>query len=269
MYNSGEFGRGFAICLKCGYAESERQYGEGMMDIPLTFMHHASLTSTRENISCWTIHETPQSFRNQVLAARQTTDALMLDFSSCLQKHADNATLLWTLDQALQISGAKLLELDGRELGILVIPAGDHGRGLGAVLYDNVPGGAGHVRELLGLGREWLQVARDILYVDEKHNEYCETACLDCLLTFDAQEPMRRGLLNRRLAIKVLDALLKESELPEIEAATGQGRALLSSLWADLPASGSNLLSAPLSTKTKEERLQHAKQRKAGRRKPS
>jgi hypothetical protein len=80
---------------------------------------------------------------------------------------------------------------------------------------------------------------------------------------------MRRGLLNRRLAIKVLDALLKESELPEIEAATGQGRALLSSLWADLPASGSNLLSAPLSTKTKEERLQLAKQRKAGRHKPS
>ncbi len=269
VYNSGEFGRGFAICLKCGYAESERQYGEGMMDIPLTFMRHASLTSTRENISCWTKHERPQSFRNQVLAARQTTDALMLDFSSCLQKHADNATLLWTLDQALQISGAKLLELDGRELGILVIPAGDHGRGLGAVLYDNVPGGAGHVRELLALGREWLQVARDILYVDEMHNEYCETACLDCLLTFDAQEPMRRGLLNRRLAIKVLDALLKESELPEIEAATGQGRALLSSLWADLPASGSNMLSAPLSTKTREERLQRAKQRMAGRRKPS
>src|SRR5205807_7103038 len=154
---------------------------------------------------------------NQVLAARQTTDALMLDFSSCLQQHADNATLLWTLTQALQISGAKLLELDSRELGTLVIPAGDRGRGLGAVLYDNVPGGAGHVRELLALGRQWLEEARNVMFVNEEHNETCETACLDCLLTFDAQEPMRRGLLQRQLAIRVLDALLNGNELPKIE----------------------------------------------------
>ena len=269
VYNAGEYGRGFAICLKCGYAESERQYGEGMMDILPTFRRHASLTSTRENISCWTKHDTPQAFRNQVLAARQTTDALMLDFSSCLRQHADNAALLWTLTQALQISGARLLELDGRELGILVIPAGDHGRGLGAVLYDNVPGGAGHVRELLALGREWLQETRTTLFVNDKHNEFCETACLDCLLTFDAQEPMRRGLLNRRLAIKVLDALLNESELPEIEIITGQGRALLSSLRADVLSSGGDTLSAPFSIKTKEDRLQRAKQRMAARRKHS
>lgn len=230
VYNEGEYGRGFAICLKCGYAESERQYGDQMMDTPPTFNRHASLTSTRENTFCWIKHEIPQAFRNQVLAARQTTDALMLDFSLCLKQHADNNTLLWTLTQALQISGAKLMELDGRELGTLVIPAGEQGRGLGAVLYDNVPGGAGHVRELLALGREWLQEARDTLFVNDKHNEFCETACLDCLLTFDAQEPMRRGLLNRRLAIKILDALLVGSELPEIEINTGQGMALLSSL---------------------------------------
>ncbi len=269
VYNAGEYGRGFVICLKCGYSESERQYGEEMMDIPPAFRRHSSLTSTREHISCWAKHETPQVFRNQVLAARQTTDALMLDFSSCLQQHADNATLLWTLTQALQISGARLLELDGRELGILVIPAGDQGRGLGAVLYDNVPGGAGHVRELLALGREWLQEARNTLFVNEKHNEYCETACLDCLLTFDAQEPMRRGLLNRRLAIKVLDALLNESELPEIEINTGQGRALLSSLRAEVLTSDGDTFTTPLSTKTREERLQRAKQRMAARRKHS
>jgi hypothetical protein len=159
--------------------------------------------------------------------------------------------------------------LDGRELGILVVPAGDHGRGLGAVLYDNVPGGAGHVRELLALGREWLQETRNTLFVNDKHNEFCEIACLDCLLTFDAQEPMRRGLLNRRLTIKVLDALLNESELPEIEIITGQGRALLSSLRADILSSGGDTLSTPFSITTKEDRLQRAKQRMAARRKHS
>jgi hypothetical protein len=80
---------------------------------------------------------------------------------------------------------------------------------------------------------------------------------------------MRRGLLNRRLAIKVLDALLNESELPEIEIITGQGRALLSSLRADVLSSGGDTLSAPFSIKTKEDRLQRAKQRLAARRKHS
>jgi hypothetical protein len=47
----------------------------------------------------------------------------MLDFSGCLGHEANNLALLWTLTQALQISGAKVLELDGRELGALVTAA--------------------------------------------------------------------------------------------------------------------------------------------------
>src|SRR5258707_9778030 len=130
------------------------------MNLPAGFEHHAPLTSTREDRFCWGKEEVPAVFRNHALAAKQTTDVLLLDFSSCLSSLADNAELIWTLAQALEISGAKLLELDDRELGTLVIPAGEQGRGLGAVLYDNVPGGAGHVRELLALGRQWLEGAR-------------------------------------------------------------------------------------------------------------
>ena len=103
----------------------------------------------------------------------------------------------------------------GCELGILVVPAGERGTGLGVVLYDNVPGGAGHVRELLDLEQAWLKETRRTLFVNDNHNKYCETACLNCLLTFDAQEVMSRGLLQRRLALTVLDALLNNSELPK------------------------------------------------------
>lgn len=208
VYNEGEHGKGFAICLKCGYAESEEKTGDGQVKLPRHFNLHAPLTVTKETFTCWKNNEVPQVLRNRALAARQTTDALMLDFSDCLGHDADNLTLLWTLTQALQISGAKLLELDGRELGALVTAAGIQGRGLGAVLYDNVPGGAGHVRELMALGRNWLVEAYKTMYVDSKHNESCETACLDCLLTFQAQEPMRKGLLNRRHAIQILGDLL-------------------------------------------------------------
>ncbi len=266
VYNAGEYQKGFAICLKCGYADSEKYLGDGKIKLPSSLEHHAPLTSTKEERFCWGNHETPEVLRNHTLASRQTTDILLLDFSSCLYHLADNAELLWTLAQALEIGGSKLLELDSRELGTLVVPAGERGSGLGAVLYDNVPGGAGHVRELLELGREWLLEARRTMFVSDKHDETCETACLDCLLTFDAQEPMRRGLLNRRLAIRVLDALLNGSELPVAEPKTS--KMFASTLVASVtPANSEVTLGIP--TKTIEERLQRGKQRMAGRSKHS
>ena len=199
-------------------------------------------------------------FRNHALAAKETTDVLLLDFSACLAHLANNDQLLWTLAQALEISGAKLLELDSRELGTLVIPAGVQGRGLGAVLYDNVQGGAGHVRELLALGRQWLEEAREVMFVSERHNQTCETACLDCLLTFDAQTPMQKGLLQRKLAIQVLESLLQGGKLPVIQHAPTRLNQLsaFSSATQSVEVESQSLASP---AKTAEERLQRAQQR--------
>lgn len=201
----------------------------------------------------------PGVLRNYSLAARQTTNILLLDFSSCLGELASNKELLATLAQALEISGAKLLELDSRELGTMVIPAGEQGCALGAVIYDNVPGGAGHVRELLSLSRPWLEEARKVMFVDEQHDATCETACLDCLLTFDAQEPMRRGLLHRKMALQALDALLAGNEPPiqEHHARTIQVSPDIATTEAPL--------SADVATLSAEERLQRGQQRLAAR----
>ena len=258
VYNAGEYQKGFAICLKCGYADSEKHLADGKIHLPSAFERHASLTSTKEERFCWGNYETPGVLRNHALAARQTTDILLLDFSSCLYHLADNAELLWTLAQALEISGAKLLELDSRELGTLVIPAGERGSGLGAVLYDNVPGGAGHVRELLALGRQWLEEACNVMFVSEQHNETCETACLDCLLTFDAQEPMRRGLLQRQLAIGVLDTLLSGNKLPEIVPVTMELPILLASQLVVSATEEPTVNTSP--SRSTEERFQRASQ---------
>ncbi len=256
VYNEGDDKHGFAICLKCGYTESEKKIGDGRINLPTSFEHHAPLASPNKNKFCWGKSEAPV-LRNQTLAAKQTTDALMLDFSVCLQHLASNKELVWTFTQALQISGAKLLELDGRELGIHVVPTGYEGSGWGAVLYDNVPGGAGHVNELRFLGREWLLTARETMFVNEQHNELCETACLDCLLTFDAQEPVRQGLLKRRMAINVLDALLNGSELPVLESTTDTKHIPQNSL--SVSVGGETDTYSP--KKTREERMQRSMQR--------
>ncbi len=199
-----EGGKGFAICLKCGYAESERKFGQGRLGLSSNFLQHAPLTAISKYSVCWGDHEAPV-LRNQTLAARETTDILLLAFYGERANLAESESLAETLGRALQIAGARLLELDTRELGVMTT---DTAEGYGAVLYDNTPGGAGHVRELLELERNWLEAALNALYLNEDHDRRCETACLDCLLTFDAQEAMSQGLLKRKETYEVLSKLL-------------------------------------------------------------
>jgi DEAD/DEAH box helicase domain-containing protein len=195
-YNEGKNGNGFFLCLTCGYAESEQLNRE----LPKRLEKHPSLFATsRANICPCTSHK-----RFVTFSARQTTDVLMLDFSQIVGVDTLNRALIHTLAQACQNAGAALLQLDPREIGVLLTDTND---GFGAVLYDNTPGGAGHVRELLEprYAHRWLEYAAyKVLFVDAAHDARCHKACLDCLLTYDAQAAMSRNLLNRKLALAAL-----------------------------------------------------------------
>ena len=213
VYNEGSQKLGFAICLRCGYSDSEHKFGKGAVDLPPGFANHSPLNSQPRQgrwWPCWRSGTVPPVLRNQTLAARETTDVLLLDFSGCLDtKQQNDQTLITTLAYALHRAAAELLQLDGRELGVDTMPAGELGRGLGVLLYDNVPGGAGHVRELLEIAREWLEHTKDVMFIDEAHNQRCQSACLDCLLSFQAQNAMLRGHLNRPYALSLLSDLLE------------------------------------------------------------
>ena len=216
VFNKGEHKNGFAICTACGYADSERESKKGAT-LPSGFEKHTPLRIANKKAKCWkNSSKVPPTLRNQVLAARETTDVLMLDISDKygFKTQAGDKNLMLTLARALQASGAYLLQLDEREIGVMTVPTGEGGEYFGAILYDNVPGGAGHVLEILKLGRTWLDKAREIMFVDEKHNLQCENACLDCLLNFSAQ--FDSSILKRREALRLLDALLGEVP-PEAE----------------------------------------------------
>ena len=186
VFNRGDNQLGFAICWKCGYADSERRIGKGQMDLPPGFQDHAPVFETKPWRKCSGKKTGSSIGSNQILAAREATDVLQIDFSKCLLPgEAHDESLMWTFGYALRRTGAKLLELDPREIGVLLMPAGDGGRAWAPVLYDNVPGGAGHVRELWEQGRELFARTRDVLFVNAEHHRRCDTACLDCLLSFD------------------------------------------------------------------------------------
>ena len=210
VYNEGDRKLGFAVCLQCGYSASERKTGDGRVNLPPNFAEHIPLSARRNREGrwsrCWR-GDQASVLRNQTFAARETTDVLLLDFGGCLSTIQQNdEALVTTLGYALQRAAAELLQLDERELGVAAMPTGSHS--LGVLLYDNVPGGAGHVRELLEMGRQWLERAKHVLFVNEAHDRRCRSACLDCLLSFQTQNAMQQGLLNRPQALSTLSDLL-------------------------------------------------------------
>ena len=196
--NQGD-GFGFAICTRCGFAASEREYGEGRIRLPQNFITHASIFSSKSNSFCWERSEEGSPvLRNRVLAAREMTDMALLKWPGA---HLDVRDGVYSFGRALLLAGARCLELDERELGMELMPL--HEGNLGIVIYDTSPGGAGHCQELINLGRDWVEATRKILYVDEKHHSLCARACLDCILGFSGQYSANR--LNRLDALAILD----------------------------------------------------------------
>ena len=197
--NHGQRRCGFAICIRCGFAMSELEYGNGRMRLPKNFAKHASVFSSNSNSFCWEKDgETAPVLRNRVLAARELTDMVLLEWPGA---HSFVRDGVYSFGRALLLAGARLLELDERELGMELMPL--HAGNLGIVIYDASPGGAGHCQELIHLGKDWIKATRRILYVDEKHHSRCKKACLDCILDFSGQ--YSANLLDRRKALKLLD----------------------------------------------------------------
>jgi DEAD/DEAH box helicase domain-containing protein len=179
FYNKGKNGTGFTICETCGFADSEDKPVKNALPqrASATFRRHRMLWSNGDQ-GC---AGNNQGMRGRWLASRETTDLLLLDLAGI---GIQDTAVLNTLAKAMQISGADILGLDTRELGAIVNPTSNGGWGI--IFYDNVPGGAEHVRDLQSAGKSWLERTLDILWVNQLHHETCTAACLDCLLTYDA-----------------------------------------------------------------------------------
>lgn len=213
VYNAGANGCGFAICTRCGYADSERDGDPERL--PPRFERHMPLDQPRSKSSplrrCWTSTDTTSVLRAQTLAARTTTDVLLVDCSKLPIEPAGlrrERSFAITLGHALRSAGARLLEVDSRELGVLAVPVGERGTEWSPALYDNVPGGVGHVLQLMDMGEVWLEEAVRILRGTDDHHHRCRSACLDCLLTFESQSDFDRDLLHRKPVLEQLERLL-------------------------------------------------------------
>ncbi len=108
-----------------------------------------------------------------MLTARQVTDIAVIDVPQLVNADLAVAT---TLAHAFRLAGTQLLSLDSRELGSFVMRT-DNSPNCGLVLFDTMPGGAGHVAELLESAAEWIGKLTEVLFVNEAHHERCVSAC--------------------------------------------------------------------------------------------
>jgi hypothetical protein len=202
LQNAGKNDAGFAVCTKCGFTMSETQQAQqGVMNLPSGFEDHPSIFHTRPEKRCWRGQQEVPVLRNKVLAAKERVDLLVFDWPNAGRGRSSE---LFSLGRALALAACRELEIDARELDSVLKPLEDGRRGI--VLYETSPGGSGHCRQIVELGKQLLRGARDILHGGDEHHSRCARACLDCLLDFTGQYYITQ--LDRRGALTILDAAL-------------------------------------------------------------
>jgi ATP-dependent helicase YprA (DUF1998 family) len=229
-YSWGEHRHGYALCLQCGYAESEtqpRRRGEQQPPPSRGFRRHTRLRGGRrddEDRACPGGEPGFLQRRHVMLGASTRTDILELALDDPdTGQPLEDVTVSTSLAVALRQALAKELGIDPREVGWALGKASAlKGTRRGTIqLYDAADGGAGYVAEAASQLATLLQDAEAILRCPQD----CDQACHACLLTFDTQHYIDR--LDRRAALKALTpALLSALELPDELKALGEGTRL-------------------------------------------
>jgi DEAD/DEAH box helicase domain-containing protein len=184
--NKGKKGLGFAICTKCGYAESElEKVNNGSYDkLSTSFKKHPSIYSEASSNIC--LESSPTIWRNYNLMAKMTTDAIII----IPKREIKNILIAQTLANAMQLSGAEELGIDEREISTLIQEV--NGK-LNIIIYDNQSGGVGYVYDLVkNRWNEWIKKTKQRLFINEKHNKECINGCIKCVVTMNTNRPLPR-----------------------------------------------------------------------------
>ena len=184
--NRGNKGFGFAICTKCGYAESEIEKVDANSydKLSATFKKHPSIYSESSTNRC--LETSPSIWRNHILMAKMITDAIMI----IPKRKIYDVSIAQTLANALQLSGAEELGIDEREINALIQEVNGE---LSILIYDNQSGGVGYVYDLAkNRWNNWIKKTKNRLYIDKKHNDECLHGCIKCVVTMNTNEPLPR-----------------------------------------------------------------------------
>jgi len=205
VVNEGPGRHGFNICLTCGRAlelgkkklNHERPWGG---DCPVK--HGEQIQFTRH------------------LGHKFASDVVVLQFGVPSDMDRSSA-FWWSLVYALLEGASRALQIRRDDLDGCVYT---HDRDQSIVLFDNVPGGAGHVRLIES---QIETVLREALHVVQSCTCEHDTSCYSCLRTYRNQPVhglMQRGLVQRYLERFLAACLASEPDGRHAIGASGRGR---------------------------------------------
>jgi hypothetical protein len=197
--NSGQQECGFALCTRCGYADSMPGAGDTLPVLEgVAFRDHQAIYGSgkyRNAHVCWKQDGHEPVMRYVHFAAEHNTDLLQFDLEHC--NRVNTRALASTLAHAVHLAGSELLEVDAREISLSTSELRD-GTRMRFQLYDSDAGGSGHVAELLLRATELAAAIEAVLRRDALHDSRCSDACLRCLLPPGSQDAYDSGDLDRQ-----------------------------------------------------------------------
>jgi DEAD/DEAH box helicase domain-containing protein len=197
--NAGQLECGFALCLRCGFADSMPDAGDTLPVLQgVAFPDHRSIQASGKHKgahACWKQDGQDPVMRHIHFASEHNTDLLQFDLALCAR--LNTRALAMTYAHAMHLAAAELLEVDAREISLSTTELRDS-TGMRFQLYDSDAGGSGHVAELLLREAEIADAVDAILRRDAVHDSHCTDACLRCLLTQGSQDAYDNGDLDRK-----------------------------------------------------------------------
>ena len=213
----GLHGQGFALCLRCGMADSMLTDGK----LPRVFadkdgipVPHKRLRGGRANDSereCPGSNETWAIKQNLRIGVATHTEILEFQLYYPGGRPIERVAA-YSLNIALRRALSQRIGIEEREIGAVFSPSRDqHGQPVFSMyLFDTAQGGAGYVSQALRWLPELFHAAKEVLSCPRN----CDTACQACLLTYDTQYHLDD--LDRKAALALLDDnYLNAFKLPE------------------------------------------------------
>ena len=209
-WSAGLHGAGFAICLRCGMADSEVEAGPAA-ELPTALENHFRLRGGRAPDGRSRCDGCDDEFgiKRQIwLGTESWTDVFELQLHQIDDgEPVAEPAAVYSIAVALRQALAEMLGVHERELGCGAVPSrtptGAVTRSI--ILFDTASGGAGYVAAAPANLSALLVRARKIL----KCGRDCDRACQACLLTFETQHQWDN--LDRTEGLRVLDAQLVDA----------------------------------------------------------
>jgi ATP-dependent helicase YprA (DUF1998 family) len=166
--NLGKRGRGFRLCLRCGLGWSN--------DAPAPANHQTPWGSTCRG-----------QFKPVALAHVFETDVLQIRFPGAGAAPVSERAFWLTLATALTSTACVKLSIDPKDMGSTYRSQSEQDQAGELVLFDRVPGGAGHVQRIRDDLPEILKLSLGKLRMCSNTDCDIEASCYACLRSYKNQ----------------------------------------------------------------------------------